>query len=281
MNGIGKSGFYVSEEHIETLFVEYEETFQEIQKEIDFFKNQYKQAIIELRPEALEEEKEQLYSDAINAYNPEIDFCKYLIGVQITNIKNDLNRDLIHYLGDSFEYFSIMHESMFDADNPLEQSKEAIKKITKMKTSYVFENQPLIEIELTIRVLHALHVLKEIENGLNHETKKPLYELQLLVNYFTKLIPNFNDIEYYKSTLALSNKHRQTINRESNEKELKEKALDLFKIGHPTQNRKWKNRTEFKNYFLVTHNSSVKNEKEWVKDATLNRWIKEFFSIEK
>lgn len=279
MTAIGKSGFYIDEKHIQSLFDEYKEEIESVFEQISMFKNKYKEAIIQIKPDASEGDKEQIYNNVLDAYHPEIEFCKYLIAVQVEDIKNKLNQDLIHYLGDSLDYFLIMQESMFYGDNPLEQSKIAIEKTTKMKVSYVFESQPLIEIELTIRVLHSLCILKELENGLNELTKTSLYELQLLLGYFTRLIPNFRDIEYYKTTLALSNKHRQTINRESSERELKEKALQLFKVGHPTQNRKWKNRTEFKNYFLVTHNSSVKNEKDWVKDATLNRWIKEFFQF--
>ena len=216
----------------------------------------------------------------MNTYNPQIEFSRYVIATQVFAIKEELNKKLVHHLGDDFEYFSTMHESLFYGDNPEGQAKEAIKNIKKMEVPYTFDKQPVIEIELTVRVLHAIHILKEIEQVTKADSNTPLFKISLLMHYYQKLAPAFDDIEYYKATLAISNKHKQTINRVNNESQLKEKALQIFKDGHPTQNRKWKNRTEFKNYFLVKHNSSINDEKKWVKDATLDRWIKEFFSIE-
>lgn len=280
MEYIEKLGFCFDHSYLDAVFGDYSDIVHEIMDEIDFFTEQYKQAIIQISPDATDEEKEELYNTVVNAYNPQIEYCKYVMAVQVNTIKEKLNKDLIHYLGDNIEYFSTMHKAMFATDNPLEKSREAIANITKMKVDYVFENQPVIEIELTIRVLHALHVLKIIEDGIHADSKKPLFELQMLMNHYNHIIPNFDDINYYKTTLAVSNKHKQTINRKSNESELREKALKLFKMGHPTQKRNWKNRTEFKNYFLVTHNASIKDEKKWVKEATLNRWIKEFFADE-
>lgn len=277
MTAIEKLGFCFDDSYLDSIFDDYREIVHGFMDEIAFFSNQYKQAITQISPDATDEKKEELYNDVVNAYNPQIEYCKYVMAVQINTIKEKLNEDLIKYLGDSLEYFYIMHESMFEGDNPLEQSREAIASITKMKVPYVFENQPVIQIELTVRVLHGLHILKSIENGMQGESKTPLFELQMLMNYYTRIIPNFDDMNYYKTTLAISNKHKQTISRKSNESELREKALQLFKVGHPTQKRKWKNRTEFKNYFLITHNSSIKDEKKWIKEATLNRWIKEFF----
>lgn len=277
MVAVEKLGFCFDGSYLDSIFNDYRNIVHGAIDEIAFFSNQYKQAITQISPDATDEEKEELYNDVVDAYNPQIEYCKYVMAVQINTIKEKLNEDLIQYLGDSLDYFSTMHEAMFEGDNPLEQSREAIASLAKMKIPYAFENQPVIQIELTVRVLHALHILKFIENGIKENSKTPLFELQMLMNYYTQIIPNFNDINYYKTTLAISNKHKQTISRKNNESELKEQALQLFKAGHPTQERRWKNRTEFKNYFLVTHNSSIKDEKKWIKDATLNRWIKEFF----
>ena len=277
---VEKLGFCFNEDYIQELFSEQKEVVDSIFSEIDFYETQFRESIVQIEADKSESEKEELYNMVVNAYNPQTEFSRYMMAVQVLAFKEELNNNLIHYLGDNLEYFSVMHETMFYSEDPLKQSNEAIKNIKKMKVSYVFENQPVIEIDLTVRVLHALHILKVIEKGVEAGSNFPFFKIQLLMNYYLRLIPNFSDIEYYKTTLAISNKHRQTINRKNNESELREKALNLFKDGHPSQKRKWKNRTEFKNYFLVTHNSSINDERKWVKDATLNRWIKEFFSSE-
>lgn len=278
--GVVKLDFCFDSNYIDSLFDEYRELFEQINTEIEFYEDQFKESITQLHPDDPQEEKNKLYDAVISSYNPQIEFSRYVIATQVHAIKEELNEKLVHYLGDNFEYFSTMHESMFYGDNPEAQTKEAIKNIKKMEVPYIFDKQPIIEIELTIRVLHAIHILKEIEQAVKADSNAPLFKISLLMNYYQKLTPAFNDIEYYKATLAISNKHKQTINRVNNESQLKEKALQVFKDGHPTQKRKWKNRTEFKNYFLVKHNSSINDEKKWVKDSTLDRWIKEFFSSE-
>lgn len=275
-----KLDFCFDSNYIDSLFNEYRELFEQINTEIAFYEDQFKEAITKLHPDDPQEEKNKLYDATVNHYNPIIEFSRYVIATQVVAIKEELNKKLVHYLGDNFEYFSTMHESMFYGDNPEAQTEEAIKNTKKMSVPYIFEKQPVIQIELTVRVLHAIHILKDIEKATEADSNAPLFKISLLMHYYQKLAPAFDDIEYYKATLATSNKHRQTINRAKNESQLKEKALQIFKDGHPTQNRKWKNRTEFKNYFLVKHNSSINDEKKWVKDATLDRWIKEFFSIE-
>lgn len=275
-----KLDFCFGNEYINSLFDEYRELFEQINTEIEFYEEQFKESIVQLHPNNSQEEKNNLYDMVVNTYNPQIEFSRYVIATQVFAIKEELNKKLVHHLGDDFEYFSTMHESLFYGDNPEGQAKEAIKNIKKMEVPYTFDKQPVIEIELTVRVLHAIHILKEIEQVTKADSNTPLFKISLLMYYYQKLAPAFDDIEYYKATLAISNKHKQTINRVNNESQLKEKALQIFKDGHPTQNRKWKNRTEFKNYFLVKHNSSINDEKKWVKDATLDRWIKEFFSIE-
>ena len=277
---MSKFDFYFDDDYINSLFEEYRELLEQINTEIAFYEDQFKEAITKLHPDDPQEEKNKLYDAVIGSYSPQIEFSRYVIATQVVAIKEHLNKKLVHYLGDNFEYFSTMHESLLYGDNPEEQAKEAIKNIKKMEVPYIFEKQPIIEIELTVRVLHAIHILKEIEQAAKADSNAPLFKISLLMHYYQKLAPAFDDIEYYKATLATSNKHKQTINRVKNESQLKEKALQIFKDGHPTQNRKWKNRTEFKNYFLVKHNSSINDEKKWVKDATLDRWIKEFFSIE-
>lgn len=275
-----KLDFCFGSGYIDSLFAEYRELFEQINTEIEFYEEQFKESIVQLHPNNSQEEKNNLYDMVVNTYNPQIEFSRYVIATQVFAIKEELNKKLVHHLGDDFEYFSTMHESLFYGDNPEGQAKEAIKNIKKMEVPYTFDKQPVIEIELTVRVLHAIHILKEIEQVTKADSNTPLFKISLLMHYYQKLAPAFDDIEYYKATLAISNKHKQTINRVNNESQLKEKALQIFKDGHPTQNRKWKNRTEFKNYFLVKHNSSINDEKKWVKDATLDRWIKEFFSIE-
>lgn len=276
----GKLDFYFDSNYIDSLFEEYRELFEQVNTEIAFYEDQFKKSITQLHPDDPQEEKNKLYDAVICSYNPQIEFSRYVIATQVLAIKEELDKKLVHYLGDNFEYFSTMHESLFYGDNPERQAKEAIKNIKKMEVPYIFDKQPVIEIELTIRVLHAIHILKEIEQSTKADSNAALFKISLLMRYYQKLAPAFDDIEYYKATLATSNKHKQTINRANNESKLKEKALQIFKDGHPTQNRKWKNRTEFKNYFLVKHNSSINDEKKWVKDATLDRWIKEFFSSE-
>jgi hypothetical protein len=275
-----KLDFCFGSGYIDSLFAEYRELFEQINTEIEFYEEQFKESIVQLHPNNSQEEKNNLYDMVVNTYNPQIEFSRYVIATQVFAIKEELNKKLVHHLGDDFEYFSTMHESLFYGDNPEGQAKEAIKNIKKMEVPYTFDKQPVIEIELTVRVLHAIHILKEIEQVTKADSNTPLFKISLLMHYYQKLAPAFDDIEYYKATLAISNKHKQTINRVNNESQLKEKALQIFKDGHPTQNRIWKNRTEFKNYFLVKHNSSINDEKKWVKDATLDRWIKEFFSIE-
>ncbi|QQV65641.1 hypothetical protein ABCA12_0977 [Acinetobacter junii] len=277
---LSKFDFYFDDDYINSLFEECRELLDQINTEIAFYEDQFKEAITKLHPDDPQEEKNKLYDATVNHYNPTIEFSRYVIATQVAFIKEELNQNLIHYLGDNFEYFSTMHESLFYGDNPEKQTEEAIKNTKKMRVPYIFEKQPVIEIELTVRVLYALHILKDIEKATEAGSNTPLFKIILLMHHYQKLAPAFDDIEYYKATLATSNKHKQTINRVKNESQLKEKALQIFKDGHPTQNRKWKNRTEFKNYFLVKHNSSINDEKKWVKDATLDRWIKEFFSIE-
>lgn len=276
----GKLDFYFDKNYIDELFNKQTEISEKINDDIAFYEDQFRGSIVDSYPDSSEEEKNKLYDATVNHYNPTIEFSRYVIATQVVFIKEELNQNLIHYLGDNLEYFSMMHESLFYGDNPEKQTKEAIKNIKKMRVPYIFEKQPVIEIELTVRVLHALHILKDIEKATKADSNTPLFKIILLMQHYQKLAPAFDDIEYYKATLAISNKHRQTINRANNESELKEKALQIFKDGHPTQKRKWKNRTEFKNYFLVKHNSSINDEKKWVKDATLDRWIKEFFSSE-
>lgn len=277
---VGKLDFYFDKNYIDELFNKQTEISEKINDDIAFYEDQFRGSIVDSYPDSSEEEKNKLYDATVNHYNPTIEFSRYVIATQVVFIKEELNQNLIHYLGDNLEYFSMMHESLFYGDNPEKQTKEAIKNIKKMRVPYIFEKQPVIEIELTVRVLHALHILKDIEKATKADSNTPLFKIILLMQHYQKLAPAFDDIEYYKATLAISNKHRQTINRANNESELKEKALQIFKDGHPTQKRKWKNRTEFKNYFLVKHNSSINDEKKWVKDATLDRWIKEFFSSE-
>ncbi len=61
-----------------------------------------------------------------------------------------------------------------------------------MEVPYIFDKQPIIEIELTVRVLHAIHILKEIEQACEADSM-PFIKISLLMELLLKLTPAFND----------------------------------------------------------------------------------------
>ena len=142
-----KLDFCFGNEYINSLFDEYRELFEQINTEIEFYEEQFKESIVQLHPNNSQEEKNNLYDMVVNTYNPQIEFSRYVIATQVFAIKEELNKKLVHHLGDDFEYFSTMHESLFYGDNPEGQAKEAIKNIKKMEVPYTFDKQPVIEIE--------------------------------------------------------------------------------------------------------------------------------------
>jgi len=67
----------------------------------------------------------------------------------------------------------------------------------------------------------------------------------------------------------------KAINRKNIEQPIREEAIEVYKNPKTTNRIRWKSRNEFSQYFCMKHNKSIPNQKDWIKESTVKRWIKE------
>ena len=85
--GVVKLDFCFDSNYIDSLFDEYRELFEQINTEIEFYEDQFKESITQLHPDDPQEEKNKLYDAVISSYNPQIEFSRYVIATQVHAIK--------------------------------------------------------------------------------------------------------------------------------------------------------------------------------------------------
>ena len=80
---LSKFDFYFDDDYINSLFEEYRELLEQINTEIAFYEDQFKEAITKLHPDDPQEEKNKLYDAVMGSYSPQIEFSRYVIATQV------------------------------------------------------------------------------------------------------------------------------------------------------------------------------------------------------
>lgn len=89
-------------------------------------------------------------------------------------------------------------------------------------------------------------------------------------NFIGKVITSYN----YKNTS--NGGYKKAENAKIKFDPIRMKAIEMYKTPKASNREKWKSRNEFSQYFCTKHNMNIQDESQWIKDTTVNKWIKDF-----
>lgn len=212
-------------------------------------------------------------------FNRTLELCSYHY-LDVENTKKQFEEKLLPFDLNSYdsyldEFLNYLNCKKDDEDN---QKKcllffDAISLI-KVTYEYCYENEnnPPTSLEKLIGISRPKNRV-EIENVLTH-----LASLERLATSY-----NAGTVTTYWLNQQLKSRKKQhakggktkAINKKNIEQPIREDAIKVYKNPNIANRCKWKSRNEFSQYFCMNHNRNTPNQRDWIKESTVNRWIKE------
>jgi hypothetical protein len=216
------------------------------------------------------------------------------VKIQIQVLRVKLDSDLFFL----YERNNLISES----DHTLSAKMYALTDEAKLEITNTNGNYEITK-KSTIRLAEKF-INQNFKNNLDNIIERGLFSTFLWIA-LTEFFIEQNDNEQilnclciankiYGSTLAAKNEYysveigkvlalvksseggkTKAINRKNIEQPIREEAIEVYKNPKITNRIRWKSRNEFSQYFCMKHNKSIPNQKDWIKESTVKRWIKE------
>ena len=212
-------------------------------------------------------------------FNRTLELCSYHY-LDVENAKKLFEEKLLSFDLNSYDSYLDEFSNYLDGkDDDKDNQKICLlffDAISLIKVTYQYcydnENNPSTRLEQLIGISRPKHRV-EIENILVH-----LASLERLATSY-----NAGTVTTYWLNQQLKSRKKQhakggktkAINKKNIEQPIKEEAIKIYKNPNIANRPRWKSRNEFSQYFCMNHNKNTPNERDWIKESTVKRWIKE------